>query len=69
MILYYIYIFVLLSHSIRYYGLFRGLVFINVSVFSFINMHKDHVMLLLWLVFIYKLLFIPNLLDGSNNAK
>lgn len=63
MILYYISIFVLLSHSIRDYGLFRGLVFINVSVFSFINMHKDHVMLLLWLV------FIPNLLDGSNNAK
>lgn len=51
MILYDIYIFVLLSHSIRYYGLFRGIVFVKVSVFSFINMHKDHLMLLLWLVF------------------
>lgn len=51
MILYYISIFVLLSHSIRDYGLFRGLFFINLSVFFFINMHKDHVMLLLWLVF------------------
>lgn len=63
MILYDISIFVLLSHSIRYYGLFRGIVFVKVSVFSFINMHKDHLMLLLWLV------FIPNLLDDSNNAK
>ena len=33
MILYYISIFVLLSHSIRDYGLFRGLFFINLSVF------------------------------------
>lgn len=40
MILYDISIFVLLSHSIRDYGLFRGIVFIKVSVFSFINMHK-----------------------------
>lgn len=63
MILYDISIFVLLSHSIRDYGLFRGIVFVKVSVFSFINMHKDHVMLLLWLV------FVPNLLDSSNNAK
>lgn len=63
MILYDISIFVLLFHSIRYYGLFRGIVFVKVSVFSFINMHKDHLMLLLWLV------FIPNLLDDSNNAK
>lgn len=51
MILYDISKFVLLSHSIRDYGLFRGIVFIKVSVFSFINMHKDHLMLLLWLVF------------------
>ncbi len=35
MILYYISIFVLLSHSIRDCGLFRGLVFIDLSVFFY----------------------------------